>query len=61
MKEDLFVDKMATYSLVLVFCKLHRGKSPSYQRKTSRQFFVDKVIARSRRSEVSSWESYIRY
>ena len=54
MKENLFVDKMATYSLVLVFCKLHRGKSPSNQRKTSRQFFVDKVIARSRRSEVSS-------
>ena len=57
MKENLFVDKMATCSLVLVLCKLHRGKLPSYQRKTSLQFFGDKVIARSRRSEVLSWES----
>ena len=54
MKENLFVDKMATYSLVLVLCKLHRGKSPSYQRKTSRQFFESLLLLASQTSRHGS-------
>ena len=51
MKDNLFVNKMPTQFLRVLMCAICTAAN-CLQRKTSRQFFVNKVIARSRRSEV---------
>ena len=51
-KDNLFVNKMATQFLQVLMCA-NCIAANRLQRKTSRQFFVNKGIARSRQSEVS--------
>ena len=51
-KDNLFVNKVATQFLRVLMCA-NCIAANCLQRKTSRQFFVNKVIARSHRSEVS--------
>ena len=52
MKDNLFVNKMPTQFLQVLMCAICTAAN-RLQRKTSRQFFVNKVIARSCQSEVS--------
>ena len=52
MKDNLFVNKMPTQFLRVLMCAICTAAN-RLQRKTSRQFFVNKVIARSCQSEVS--------